>query len=98
MALRRRLRLLPAAVLDLEGIREYSAKRWGEVQASLYLDLVLAALDGLADGSRIGVRSDVRPHLLRANVRSHTIFYRQSDTSVDIVRVLHQSMDVRRRL
>ena len=56
------------------------------------------AFDGLASGRRIGSPVLERPDVLKLTSGTHVIFYRLSDGSVDVVRVLHQSMDVDRRL
>jgi len=91
-------RLSPLAESDMEGVWTYSATQWSSVQAEAYTRELLIAFHDLAAGRRVGTPITARRNYLRLLVGSHAIFYQMTDTSVDIIRVLHQSMDVRRHL
>lgn len=94
MAESRGYRLYPLALADLEEIWSYTAMRWSWEQADSYHAAVIAAFEGLAAGSKQGRPSDVRDGYFKYAVGSHLVFYRQSEGGIDIVRVLHQRMDV----
>ena len=98
MAESRGYRLSPLAQADLEGIWSYTASRWSVEQAQSYHAAIVAAFEGLAAGSKQGRPSDVREGYFKYAVGSHLVFYRHSEGGIDIVRILHQRMDVMRRL
>ena len=88
------IRRSPAAERDLIDIWLYTAERWDERQADLYLDQIAAALDRLRERPEIGTdSSDVRPGYRRLAVGSHRIYYRVSKQTVEVIRVLHARMD-----
>ena len=82
----------------MENVWAYSAAQWSTLQAEVYTRDLLVAFSDLAAGRRTGVPITARRKYLRLLVGSHAIFYRETETSVDIIRILHQSMDVRRHL
>ena len=92
--------LSPAARADIEAIWRYTAERWGTEQAERYLRLVQTACEALAEGRRIGRSAeDVRPGYHRAEVGSHILFFRRGEAGgIDIIRILHQRMDIDRHL
>jgi toxin ParE1/3/4 len=91
-------RLYPLAQADLEDIWSYTASRWSLEQAESYHAAIIAAFEGLVASSKQGRPSDVRENYFKYAVGSHLIFYRRSETVIDIVRILHQRMDVMRHL
>ena len=92
--------LSPKARADLDGIWDYSAGRWGEDQADRYIHLLADAFSDLADGSIPGSNADhIRKGYFKLPVGSHVVFYRKSAAGgIEVVRVLHQRMDVSRHL
>lgn len=88
--------LSPAAQADLSEIWDYSARTWGEEQADRYVLAIRDACAGLAAGSRHGrAVDDIRPGYRKLAVQSHLLFYRIADAGpIDVVRILHQRMDV----
>jgi toxin ParE1/3/4 len=94
-----RYRLSPAAAADLSTIWDYTADAWGADQANRYtLDIKDACVE-LADGSRKGrTINHVRPDYLKFNIGSHFIVYRKQSDVVDVIRILHQRMDLPPRL
>ncbi|CAN7611595.1 type II toxin-antitoxin system RelE/ParE family toxin [Devosia sp. LjRoot16] len=89
-------RLSPAAEADLVGIWDYTAQQWGKDQAASYVVAIRNRLDGIVAG-RIPLRSaaDVRPGYFKCAAGSHMIYFtRASDQTIDVIRILHQSMDV----
>ena len=88
--------LSPAARADLSEIWDYTAERWGQAQAERYILIIRDSFEALANGTRRG-RSidDIRAGYLKLAVGSHFLFYRLTDSGqIDVVRILHQRMDV----
>jgi len=91
--------LSPAAQADLDSIWGYTATHWGEAQAENYLRRIEAACEALADGALVSQSADnIRAGYRRASVGSHVLFFRFQAGVVEIIRILHQSMDVERHL
>lgn len=85
--------LSPPAYEDVRGIWRYTAANWSERQAQSYIDKLFDAMEALAAGSRPGRSADnISVGLRRENCVSHVIFYRQRDSGIRVVRVLHQRM------
>ncbi len=90
--------LTPLARADLEDIWLYTFERWSPEQADRYHKDIIAAIESLADGSVTGRTVDIRDGYFKHAVGSHLLFYRITDNGLEIVRVLHQRMDVGRHL
>lgn len=92
--------LSPAARADIESIWSHTVGRWGAGQAEQYLRLIQAACEELAQGTRLSRPADhVRPGYHRAEVGSHILFFRRGEAGgIDIIRILHQRMDIDRHL
>lgn len=79
---------------DLEKIIDYTVEHWGSLQASKYIEALESVAQTLADNPDIGVNRDA----LLAGLRSfpyqqHIFYYLKNTHGVNIVRVLHVSMD-----
>jgi len=93
----RRLVLAEAALADLRSIASYTQERWGAGQKRRYLAALHAALRRLRRKPTIGKsRFDLRPKLHSFVVARHVVFYRFDDQECEIVRILHDRMDVHR--
>ena len=92
--------LSPAAQIDLDQIWDYSAVMWGDEQAARYVLGIRDACRALADGRRKGRPIDaIRPGYRKLAVASHFLFYRITKIGqIDVVRILHQRMDVKAHL
>jgi toxin ParE1/3/4 len=91
--------LRPRAVSDLDSIWEYTEGTWGEDQAVLYLRKLDRAFSDIAINPTLGRSAEnIRQGYFRFIVGKHVVFYREieSNSDVDTVRVLHQSMDFER--
>ena len=87
------------AVADLAGIHEYSLSRFGLRQAQSYLNGLHECFQDLAQHPMLGRNAGrIKKGLRRYEYRSHVVFYVPRDDDMFIVRVLHESMDVRRHL
>ncbi len=91
-------RLSPLAESDLEDIWFYTLERWSVSQADSYHAGIIAAIEKLASGERHGRSADVRDDYLKYPVGRHFVFFRAADVGIDVMRILHQSMDVERHL
>jgi len=88
------------AKADLKEIGCYTLKNWGREQRNHYLSILDVSFHQLAANPLKGKDcSEIRSGYRKLNVGSHVIFYRQiiADT-IEIVRVLHGSMDIETRL
>jgi toxin ParE1/3/4 len=87
------------AEADLAEIWRYTAQQWTVAQADKYYRMIVAALETLAANPEIGrQRDDVRSGYRRYDAGAHVVFYRVVRNDIEIVRVLHQNMDVERHL
>ncbi len=90
-------RLFPGAESDLESLYDYTVETWSNRQADYYQTQLVKAFEGLVSGSRIGRDAGVGNGILKLNVRSQVVFDQINEGSINIVRVLHQAMDVMTR-
>lgn len=91
----RRITRRPAAERDLVEIWHYTAAHWDADQADGYLRAIAARIETLFDFPELG--SDyghVRPGYRRLRVERHRVFYRIGARGIEIVRVLHERMDI----
>ena len=101
-----RLILSLRAESDLRGVLRQTHEHWGPRQRERYRALIEAAFEDLVRNSsspRSRARDDIRPgirtlHLARRGQPArHLVVYRVApDGTVQIVRVLHDTMDLRR--
>lgn len=94
----RRYVLSPAAHGDLEQIWDYTRERWDDKQAEEYVREIQRAIKRVVDNPTIGrACDDVRPGYRKRAVGAQTLYYRiVPDDVIDVVRILHQRMDVDR--
>lgn len=88
-------RISPRAERDLEEIWLYSQGRWSAEQADRYAGALIDMIEALAADPEKGRRiDDIRPGYRKQAAGSHVIFYRQARPGIEIVRILHQRMNV----
>ena len=86
---------------DLENIWLYTFETWSIEQADRYYNLILDEIEFIAENPHLGKDySYVRKEYLRSKVKSHFIFYQINlkEELVEIIRILHQQMDIESRL
>jgi toxin ParE1/3/4 len=89
----------PRARRDLIEIWFYTLDKWDEPQADHYLRVLNQAIERLADNPGLGTDyGHVRPGLRRYAAGRHRIFYRVGVETIEIVRILHPSMDLAEHL
>lgn len=84
---------------DLADIWDYTAAHWGQSQARKYLTQLEQRFLFLAKRPEQGrLRYDLPGFPLSYHQARHVIFYRKFKDGVEIVRILHDSMDFPRHL
>ncbi len=87
------------AQADLDEIWEYTADRWDIEQVDSYVRDLVHACTAVASGMRMGRSAEVvRSGYFKVTVGSHVVYYMESNEAIDVVRILHQQMDVSRHL
>jgi toxin ParE1/3/4 len=88
-------RLTERAKQDLRSIGRYTQATWGRDQRNSYLAKLDACFHLLAQEPQQGrVCDDIRPGYRKYHVGRHLIFYRQSSEGIEIIRILHDRMDL----
>ncbi len=86
---------------DIENIWLYTLTNWSLEQADRYYNLIMDEIEYVAKNPSSGIDyNHVREGYSCSKVKSHLIFYRQSNVpdEIEIIRVLHQRMDIKNRL
>jgi toxin ParE1/3/4 len=81
---------------DLIAIGRFTAKKWGVKRRNSYLKQLDECFQRIANNPDLGISCDFIFHDYRKFPKgSHLIFYKQSPEGIlQIIRVLHKSMDV----
>ncbi len=85
---------------DLESIWRFTTEQWSLSQANYYIDTLFDCLDAVASRSLQGKAIDaIRSGYQKVSCGRHIIFFRFGDDGIaEIIRILHDSMDIERRL
>ena len=89
------------AVKDLADIWNYTYDTWSERQADEYYNMLIVSCNQIAENPNLlGKRYDEILEGIRGfKTNKHIIFYRiVHDNEVEIVRILHERMDLRHRI
>lgn len=102
------LRLSAQAEQDIVDILAWTAVHFNEQQASTYSDTLTLALEALIEGpDALGVKSrnDIAPGVMTLHVarsgrkgRHFVVFRAGGNNVIDVLRVLHDSMDLPRHV
>lgn len=91
--------LSPEAQESLKQIKAFSTKQFGIEQTRLYLNQLLTTLRNLTENPTLGInRAELLPGCCSYFVGSHTIYYRIKDEMIEVIDVLHQSMEPSKHL
>jgi toxin ParE1/3/4 len=102
-----RVRLGAAAELDFANIVKWTTENFGQRQSRLYRDVLVQAIGELGDGPDIAgskARDEIMSGLRSVHVArhgrsgSHFLMCRVAGTTIEIVRILHDRMDLQRHL
>jgi toxin ParE1/3/4 len=93
-------RISRQAIEDLDKIWIYTFNKWTKEQADRYFDLIITEIEFLADNFMTGKSAEqTRKNYRITKVKSHLIFFRKAENDiVEIVRILHQRMDIKTHL
>ena len=93
-------KLTHAALDDISAIWEYTADRWSENQADIYYKMLIMSFEKITTMPTVyGHRYDeIDNKLYGYKAGRHIIFYRILLDGIIIIRVLHESMDVKSHL
>jgi toxin ParE1/3/4 len=85
---------------DLNNIWNYTYENWSETQADKYYATIKFACKGIAENPDIGKEYDgINRNLLGLKSGKHVIFYHLiSENEVEVIRILHERMDLKSRL
>lgn len=94
-----KLKISKEALADLEKIWLYTIENWLVEQADRYYSLIMDEIYYLSVHPESGKDiSQIRKGYFRSTVKSHFIFYRIKKEEIEVIRILHQSMDIKTRL
>ncbi len=93
-------KLTNKAVEDLSKIWEYTFEVWSERQADRYYEMLISNCQEIADNPDLGKSYDgMIQSLLGTKANRHIIFYRTiNENYVEITRILHERMDLKKRI
>ena len=95
----RSIQIRPLAEVDLEGIYFYSYEEFGSTRAIQYIQKLDSAFNRLAENPNLGKKADyIKSGILSFQVVSHVVFFKSTIDSIEIIRIIHKSMDYRRHL
>ena len=87
------------AVSDLEEIWLYTVEKWSVEQADRYYNLIFDEINYICKNSTAGKSMEhVRKGYRASKVKSHLIFYRVLNDTIEVIRILHERMDIENRL
>lgn len=91
--------LTKKAKADMLSIGRYTMQKWGKVQRNKYLKQLDTAFFELAKTPEIGRKcNDIRNGYYRYGIGKHLIFYHRTNNDIEIVRILHGSMDIEQHM
>ncbi len=93
-------RLTKKAAEDLAHIWYYTVDTWSENQADHYFQMLLDSFKDISDRGVSGKQYEgIYTGLLGKQAGKHIIFYRMINRDVvEIVRILHERMDLKKRI
>lgn len=96
----KKFRISEKAISDLEKIWLYTLNKWSREQADRYHNLIIDEIKFIVDNYELCRKMDyVRMGYRMSKVKSHLIFFKKTDDKIiDIIRILHQNMDIEARL
>lgn len=88
------------ALEDINNIWIYTAENWSVEQADRYYNLIIDEIEYIVDNLNMARDfGKIRKSYRYSKVKSHLIFFRKDKTNeIEVVRVLHERMDIENRL
>jgi len=89
----------PEAQNSLRQIKKFSNNQFGKQRTKTYLKEIMNRFRDLAANPSLGtVRGELSSNYRSSFVGSHTIYYRTISSHIEIIDVLHQSMEPTKHL
>jgi len=83
------------AVSDLEEIWLYTIEKWSIEQADRHYNLIFDEINYICKNINAGKSMEhVRKGYRASKVKSHLIFYRVINNTIEVIRILHERMDI----
>lgn len=101
------IRLSQQAEHDYIEILQWTVRSFGEGQAIAYAETIALAIDALEGGPEIlgaKARDDIQPGIRTLHIGRqgrpgrHFVVFREAGSNIDVLRLLHDSMDLPRHL
>ena len=87
------------AVSDLEEIWFYTFEKWSKEQADRYYNLIFNEINYICKNVNVGKSMEhVRKYYRASKVKSHLIFYKIVNDTIELIRILHERMYIENRL
>src|SRR6185295_2901617 len=87
------------AVADLEEIWLYTVEKCFIEQADRYYNLIFDEINYICRNIDAGKSMEhVRKGYRASKVKSHLVFYRVQNNTIEVIRILHEQMDIENRL
>ena len=88
------------ALEDINNIWIYTAENWSVEQADRYYNLIIDEIQYIVDNLNMARDfGKIRKSYRYSKVKSHLIFFKKDKTNeIEVVRVLHERMDIEKRL
>ncbi len=94
-----RLLIRPRAKSDIKNIWHYTYKNWGVQQADNYTESLALAINEMLGNPELGISIEhIRKGYRLCHFKHHFVVYHLTPTVIDIVRVLGESMNIKRHL
>ena len=93
-------RISSKAIEDISDIWIYTFQKWSQKQADRYHNLLTDEFEYISTHFEGGRSLEhIKPGYRSSKVKSHVVFYKRNSNGVtEIIRVLHQNMEVADRL
>ena len=93
-------RISKLAEADIDNIWLYTLENWSFAQANRYYRLIYQEIDFIVEDFESGKDiSEVKKGYRQTKVKSHLVIYKRADDGIiEILRVLHQMMDIPNKL
>ena len=88
------------ALEDINNIWIYTAENWSVEQADRYYNLIIDEIEYIVENLNMAIEvGKIRKSYKYSKVKSHLIFFKKEKTNeIEVVRVLHEGMDIANRL
>ena len=92
-------RISERAISDLEKIWFYTFNKWSKEQADRYHRLIIQEIEFITHNFNQSRNVDyIRAGYRMTKVKSHLIYFRKVGDFIEIIRILHENIDIKNRL